>query len=59
MSVIINLGTNISGGDTMFYDGVKKHDSWNISHVLKHLHGRMTFGSFENIFMKIIFGDDP
>ena len=26
LSVIINLGTNISGGDTVFYDGVKKYD---------------------------------
>ena len=47
MSVIITLGTNISGGETVFYDGVKSSDLVNRTHVLKHLHIRMIFGLFE------------
>ena len=47
VSVIINLGTNISGGDTVFYNGVKTSDLGNRTHVLKHLHGRMIFGPFD------------
>ena len=42
--VIITLVTNISGGYTMFYDGVKTTDLRNRSHVLKYLHVRMVFG---------------
>ena len=49
VSVIITLGGNISGGDTVFYDGVKTSDLGSRAHVLKHLHlhGRMIFGPFE------------
>ena len=47
LSVIINLGTNIRGGDTVFYDGVKTPDLGSRAHVLKYLHGRMVFGPFE------------
>ena len=50
VSVIINLGTNISGGDIVFYDGVKQTDLGKISHVLKHLHGRIIMGPFERCF---------
>ena len=59
VTVIINLGTNISGGYTVFNDGVKKYDSGNRAHVLKHLHGRIVFGPFEFIFMKVLFADKP
>ena len=55
VSVIITLGKNISGGDTVFYDGVKKYDLGSTSHVLKHLHGRMIFGPFETNSMKLLF----
>ena len=34
VSVIITLGTNISGGDTMFHDRVKQIDLGKIAHVL-------------------------
>ena len=47
LSVIINLGTNISGGNTVFYDWVKTYDLGNIPHDLKYLHGRIIFGPFE------------
>ena len=46
VSVIITLSKNISGGDTMFYDGVKTSDLGSRAHILKHLHGRMVFGPF-------------
>ena len=49
VSVIITMGGNISGGDTKFYYEVKTSDLGSISHVLKHLHGRIIFGSFEKI----------
>ena len=47
MSVIITLVDNISGGDTVFYDGVKTSDLGNRAYALKHLHGRIIFGLFE------------
>ena len=50
VSVIITLGKDISGGDTMFYDGVKSSYFGSRAHILKHLHGRMIFGPFENVF---------
>ena len=50
MSAIIKLGINISGGDTLFYGGVKQIDLVKIYHVLKHLHGIMISGSFERCF---------
>ena len=49
VSVIITTGGNISGGDTVFNDGVKTSDFGSRSHVLKTLHGRMIFGPFEKI----------
>ena len=49
VSVIINLGGNISGGDTLFYDGVKTSDLGSRAHFLKHLHGRIIFGPFEKM----------
>ena len=50
VSVIITLGKDISGGDTMFYDAVKSSDFGSRVHILKHLHGKMVFGPFENVF---------
>ena len=34
VSVIITLGKNITGGDTVFYDGMKPCDVGNRSHIL-------------------------
>ena len=50
VSVIITLGKDISGGDTMFYDGVKSYDFGSRAHILKHLHGRMVLVPFEKVF---------
>ena len=50
VSVIITLGKDISGGETVFYDGVKSSDIGSRAHILKHLHGRMVFGPFEKVF---------
>ena len=49
-SVIITLGKDISGEDTLFYDGVKPSDFVSRAHILKHLHGRIIFGPFEKVF---------
>ena len=50
VSVIITLVKYISGGDTVFYDGVKSSDFGSRYHILKHLHGGMVFGPFEIVF---------
>ena len=34
----------------MFYDGVKSCDFGRRSHILKHSHERIVFGSFEKVF---------
>ena len=44
ISGIITVGKDISGGDTVFYDGLKTSDLGSRAHVLNHLHGRMIFG---------------
>ena len=38
--LIIILGTNVHGGETVFYDGLNMNDIGKIAHVLKHLHKR-------------------
>ena len=58
VSVIITPGKDISGGDTVFYDGVKSSDFGSRAHILKHLHGRMVFGPFEFFSMKVLCGVD-
>ena len=47
VSVIITLGKDIIGGETVFYDIVKSCDFGNRAYILKHSHGRMVFGPFE------------
>ena len=47
VSVIITVGGNMRGGETMFYDGVKISDLGSRAHVFKHLLRRMIFGPFE------------
>ena len=49
VSVIITVGKDISGGDTVFYDGVKTSDLGSRAHILKHSHGRMIFSPFEKV----------
>ena len=50
VSVIITVGKDISGGDTVFYYGVKTSYLGSRSHILKHLHGIMIFDPFEEFF---------
>ena len=59
VSAIITPVKNISGGDTLFYDGVKTSELGNRYHVLKDLHRRMIFGPFQIFFMKVIFVEEP
>ena len=47
MYIIINLGGDLSGGETVFCDGVKRPDLVKRDHVLKYLHGRMMLGPFK------------
>ena len=58
VSVIINMGGNISGGDTVFYDGVKTSDLGIRAHLLKKLHGRIIFGPLKKKSMKVLFGEN-
>ena len=53
-----NSGGNISGGETVFYDGVKTSDLGSRAHVLKHLNGIMVFGPLKRKSTKVIFGVD-
>ena len=49
MSVIIILGSDVHGGETVFFDGETLNDIGKIAHVLKHSHGRCVIGSFDKI----------
>ena len=49
MSVIIILGTDIHGGETVFFDGENINDVGKRAYVLKHSHGRCVIGSFGKI----------
>ena len=47
LSVIIILGTDVHGGETVFNDGEKMYDIGKRSHILKHLHGRCVVDGFD------------
>ena len=47
--VITILGTDVNGGETVFYDGENMNDIGKRAHVLKHSHGRCVIGSFDKI----------
>ena len=47
VSVILTLGGNVRGWETVFYDGMEISDLGSIAHVFKHLHKIMIFGSFK------------
>ena len=49
LSAIIILGTDVNGGETVFYDGEKINDIGKRAHVLNHSHGRCVIGSFDKI----------
>ena len=57
VSIIITLGGDIRGGDTMFYDGLKTSGFGSGSHVLKCLHGKIIFSPFEKDSMKVLIGE--
>ena len=48
--VIITTETNVSGGETLFYDGKKYTDLGKRAHVLKNKNGRILIGPFERCF---------
>ena len=52
LSVIIILGTDVHGGETVFYYGDKINDIGKRAHVLNNSHGRCVVGSFDKILHK-------
>ena len=58
VSVIITLGANISGGDTVFYDVIKQTGLVKRAHVLKKLHRRIIMGQFERFYHEVLFVED-
>ena len=42
--------TNVSGGDTVFSDGIIYSDQSKRYHVIKHLYDRCDVGPFEILF---------
>ena len=54
-----NYGDYYKSRDTVFYEGVKTYDLESIAHALEHLYSRMIFGKFENVIMKVLFGEYP
>ena len=40
----------------MLYDGVKNM-TWGVYYMFKKIHGRMIFGQFEEIYVKVFFGE--
>ena len=49
LPVIIILGTDVNGGETVFNDGENMNDFGKIAHVLNHSHGSCVIGSFDKI----------
>ena len=47
--MIIILGTDVNGGETVLYDGENMNEIGKRAHVLKHSHGRSVIGSFDKI----------
>ena len=58
LPVIIILGKNVHGGETVFYDGMNMNDIEKRAHILKHSHGRCVVDAFDKNYMKAIFGLD-
>ena len=46
---MIILGTDVNGGETIFYYGEKMNDIEKRAHVLKHSHGRCVIVFFDKI----------
>ena len=45
LSVIIILGTDAHGGETVFKNGMTMNDIWKTEHVLNHSNGRCVVGA--------------
>ena len=52
LSVIIILGTDFNGGETVFYDGDHMNDIGKRAHVMKYSHGRCVVGAFDKILQE-------
>ena len=52
LSVIIILGTNVHGDETVFNDGVNMNDIVKRAHVLKHAYERCVVGVFDQILQE-------
>ena len=51
--VVITLGTNVSGGDTFFYDRFRIYTLGIRARVFNFLHGKFIAGPFEELFDKV------
>ena len=58
VSVIITLGKDINGGDTVFYDGVKSSDFGSRAHILKHYMEEWYLVHLKKFSMKVLCGVD-
>ena len=47
LSVIIILGTDVNGGETVFCYGDNMNDIGKRAHVMKHSHGRCFIGALD------------
>ena len=56
LSVIIILGTDVHGDETVCFHGENMNDAGKRAHVLKHSHGRCVIGSFDKFYMKALLG---
>ena len=52
MLVIIILGKNVHGGETVFYDGENMNDTVKRSHVMNHSHERCVVSTLDKILHK-------
>ena len=52
MLVIIILGKNVHGGETVFYDGENMNDTVKRAHVMNHSHGRCVVSTLDKILHK-------
>ena len=58
VSVIITLGKDIIGGDTVFYDGVKSSDFGSRAHILKNYMEEWYLVHLKKFSMKVLCGVD-
>ena len=54
--MIITLGTDVNGGETVVFNGMAIWDISKKLHVIKHSHGRCVVGAFDSFCTKDLFG---